>query len=60
VTKADKWVKGCLRKKRMSASIVVHVVRRATKDGVALRPYECPYCFAWHVTSQAKSRESAR
>lgn len=48
----DGWIKMCLGKKPMPERYAEAVVKRAKKQGNYLRPYLCPSCCQWHVTSQ--------
>lgn len=50
-SKADRWVKMCLRKKKLSQGYADSIIEKAE---IPLKKYYCPHCFNWHIAKQDK------
>lgn len=50
---AEKWVRMCLRKKKLSQGTADIIIEKAT---IPLKKYYCPHCFNWHLTKDKNQK----
>lgn len=43
---AEKWVRRCLSKKKLSQGYADNIIEKST---IPLMKYYCPHCFNWHL-----------